>query len=290
MRVVFCRPSGEQAQEDGFDVEARALEELGVEPVWIEMEAVVDDRLDAALDGVPQGAGATLLRSWMLTEEEYERLYEALSERGYHLVNDPTAYAAAHYLPNYLEAIEDHTAPTRWIDGTDLDEAWAAARELGDPPFILKDHVKSAKEDWSVSMIPAGAGRPEFDRICRSFISHRGDRFERGLVFRKLLPLAPLPGGTADQPLFDEYRLFFFDGELVAASPYYDAEGTRTDFAEFSWIGDAIDSRFFTADLARLVDDSWVVLEVGDGGVSTMPALMDPREVYDAIVGRADDE
>lgn len=38
----------------------------------------VDDQLDEALEGIPEGGGRTLLRSWMLTEDEYERLADAL--------------------------------------------------------------------------------------------------------------------------------------------------------------------------------------------------------------------
>ncbi len=131
MRVLFCRPQSAQSQPDGFDLEAQALEELGVEPLWISMEDVVDDRLDAALDIFPSEGGPVLLRSWMLTEEEYERLEEALAERGAHLVTDSSAYAAAHYLPNYYESIAKWAAPTVWIEGVDLGEAWEAAQSLG---------------------------------------------------------------------------------------------------------------------------------------------------------------
>jgi len=44
-----------------------------------------------------------------------------------------------------------------------------------------------------------------------------------------------------------------------------------------------VDSPFFTVDVARTIEDDRVVLEVGDGGVSTLPPTMDPRTLYRAI-------
>lgn len=286
MRVLFCRPSTEQNQSDRFDFEADALEELGVEPLWMSADAVVHDQLDIELEALPEGLGQTLLRSWMFTEEEYERLYQALAERGCYLANDSAAYAAAHYLPSYYEAIEEWAAPTRWIDGMDVGEAWAMASELGPPPYLLKDHVKAAKENWACSYVPAGASRAEFEEVCRRFIDHRGDSFERGLVVRAALPLAPLAADSSGQPVYDEYRLFFWEGTILTAAPYDDVAGDETDFVQFEVLGERIASSFFTADVARLTTGKWAVIEVGDGGVSTLPPLVDPRAFYRTLFDR----
>ena len=289
MQVVFCRPSSPQRQRDRFEVEADALEALDLEPVWVSMEAVVDGDLDQALEHVPEGRGLTLLRSWMLREEAYEALYEALAERGTYLQTDPAAYAVTHYLPNALEYIESHTAPTRVMDGTDLDEAWALAQELGAGPRMLKDHVKSAKEAWPCGFVPADCDRAAFRDICAAFIGHRGEHFERGLVIRAMLPFAPLPSDDTVQPCFDEYRLFFCRGRLVAAAPYFESEGAQTDFSRFEWLGERVPSPFFTADVARCTSGRWIVVELGDGGVSTLPPGMDPRAFYEAVLEVTDD-
>ncbi|MGH1345924.1 MAG: hypothetical protein ACRBN8_30450 [Nannocystales bacterium] len=71
MHVVFCRPRCRQKQEDGFELEADVLDAMGVESLWTEMEAVEDGQLDSVLETASVGAGETLLRSWMLREEEY---------------------------------------------------------------------------------------------------------------------------------------------------------------------------------------------------------------------------
>ncbi len=284
MHVVFCRPRVSQDQEDGFAWEADVLDAMGVEPRWIEMELVTDGRLEDALDGLPEGAGATLLRSWMLREAEYAALFDALAERGYLLVNDSAAYARTHYLPNVFEAIEPWTTSTRWTDSEDPSDAWAVAQELGAGPFLLKDHVKSAKDDWSCGWVPAGSDRATFVRICSRFVAHRGDRFERGVVVRSLLPLVPLSTTHGEEPCFDEVRLFFWKGALVAAAPYFDVDRGDDPVPDFGFLADRIDSDFFTVDIARLAAGGWVVLDVGDGAVSTLPSLLDTRALYECIL------
>jgi hypothetical protein len=38
-------------------------------------------------------------------------------------------------------------------------------------------------------------------------------------------------------------------------------------------------------DVAMLEDGRWVVVEVNDGGVSGLPASIDPRELFAALLG-----
>ncbi len=266
------------------------MEELGVEPIWLAAEAVVDDRLEEELDRVPEGCGPALLRSWMLREDEYERLYDALAERGCYLVNGAAAYAEAHYLPNYYDAVAPWAAPTAWIDGCNLDEAWDAARSLGPPPYFLKDFVKSTKEDFASCYVPAGASRAEFDEVCERFLERRGDSFEGGLVVRRALALRPLGEDASGHPVHDEHRMFFWRGELLAAAPYYDVAADDADLSELAVLGGRIDSAFFTVDVARLVTGDWAVIEVGDGGVSTLPPRMDVRGFYRALFDEQEGE
>src|SRR5438105_1221227 len=80
-----------------------------------------------------------------------------------------------------------------------FEEAWEVAAELGPPPWIVKDHVKSAKEFWHrACFVPEGATHDQFVDICETLLEARGDRFERGFVVRKYLELATLRGWTAD--------------------------------------------------------------------------------------------
>lgn len=281
--ILFCRPVTPQAMEDRMDLEAEAAEELGIGYHSIVLEDVVDGAFERVLDALPRRGRRLLYRGWMLTEEEYAALHEALLDAGHSLVVSPDEYAAAHYLPNYHPEIESLAVPARWTFGTDLDEAWEAARSLGEGPWILKDHVKSVKERWSTCcFVPKGASREQFIEVCENLIEARGERFERGLVIRPYLPLRCV-ARTEERPLAYEFRLFFADGRLIASEVYDDVDVVTPDLSRFGSLGSRIDSPFFTVDVAMLESGEWTVVEVGDGGVSTLPPLMDPRDFYRAL-------
>jgi hypothetical protein len=222
----------------------------------------------------------------MLSEEEYTGLYEAMYERGEELVVDPESFAEATYVPSYAPLLGDHTAPTRWTEGEDIRDAWEVACELGPPPWVIKDHAKSAKEQWHrACFVPEGADQEDFTAICERLLELRGDRFERGFVVRKYLDLAVLPGWLPERRrVTDEHRLVFWEGRLVAHAPYYDVDSTLEDPAQFAFLGRALGSPFFTADVARLASGGYTVIEINDGGSSTLPERLDPRDLYRAIL------
>lgn len=53
----------------------------------------------------------------------------------------------------------------------------------------------------------------------------------------------------------------------------------------FERLARKLEARFFTLDVAMLEDGRWVVVEVNDGGVSGLPASIDPRELFAALLG-----
>lgn len=288
MHILFCRPHDTQDIDDRFELEVEACDELGLQHDTILMEDIVDDELERALEPLGDLSDEVLYRGWMLTADEYERLDAAVADHGGSLVVAPEHYEAAHYLPNWFAAVKERSPASCWTWGTDPVEAWTLARELGPPPYVIKDHVKSAKERWhEACFVPADATIAEFAEVCAALVDARGERFERGLVVRRYVPLAPAAGGAGER---DEHRLFFWRGRLVASAPYYDVDTEDPPLEPFAELGRAIASPFFSVDIARTVAGGWIVLEIGDGGVSTLPATMDPRALYrviDARGGRA---
>jgi hypothetical protein len=287
LTILFGRPYTPQYAEDRFELEVLAAEELGIESYAIPLDPVVNGEPDRALRRLPKPRGRRwLYRGWMLSEEEYAALHEAVQDRDEDLVVDPESFAEAMYVPNYAPLLGDHTAPTRWTEGEDVREAWEAALTLGPPPWVVKDHVKSAKELWHrACFVPEGATYEDFADVCERLLAARGDRFERGFVVRKYLELATLPGWLPEQRrVTDEHRLVFWEGRLVCHAPYYDADSTLEDPRQFAFLGRVIDSPFFTADVARLAAGGYTVIEVNDGGSSVLPEQMDPRDLYRAVL------
>jgi hypothetical protein len=285
--MLFGRPRSAQNAEDRFELEAIAAEELGLESFAIPLDDVVAGEPERALRRLPRPKGRCwLYRGWMLSEEEYTALHEAMDDRGERLWIDPESFAEATYAPNYLPLLGDSTAPARWTEGESVSEAWEVAQELGPPPWIVKDHVKSAKEAWHrACFVPQGASFEDFATVCDQQLELRGDRFERGFVIKRYLHLAELPGWTPERRrVTDEHRLVFWDGRLIAHAPYYDVESALENPTQFAHLGQALSSPFFTADVARLASGGYTVLEINDGGCSTLPEQMDPRDLYRALL------
>lgn len=287
--ILFGRPWSPQHAEDRFELDVLAAEELGIDSYAIPLEPVVHGDAERALRRLPKPRHRRwLYRGWMLNEEEYTGLHEAIQDRGEELVVDPESFVEATYVPSYAPLLGDRTAPTRWTEGEDIREAWEVALEMGPPPWIVKDHVKSAKELWHrACFVPAGASYDDFVDVCERLMDARGDRFERGFVIRKYLDLATLPGWTPEQRrVTDEHRLVFWEGRLVAHAPYLDVDATLEDPGQFAFLGRVIESPFFTADVARLASGGYTVIEVNDGGSSILPERMDPRDLYRAVAAR----
>jgi hypothetical protein len=174
--ILFGRPWGDQRAEDRFELDALAAEELGIEAYAIPLDPVVNGDPERALRRLPRADGRRwLYRGWMLDEDEYTSLHEAIADRGEEMVVDPESFALTTYVPNYHPLLGDRTAPARWTEGEDIREAWELAAELGPPPWIVKDHVKSAKELWHrACFVPEGATYEEFAEVCEQLLSARG--------------------------------------------------------------------------------------------------------------------
>lgn len=288
LAILFGRPYRSDFGEDRFELEALAAEELGIDAYALPLDPVVNGEPERAFRHLPKPRGRRwLYRGWLLSEEEYTGLRDALAERDEELVVDPESFAEALYAPNHLAALGAHTAPARWTEGEDIREAYEAALELGPPPWIVKDHVKSAKESWHrACFVPAGADFDDFAAICERLVAIRSDRFERGFVVKRFLELAYLGAwGPEQRRLPDEHRLFFWEGRLAAHAPYYDVDSVLENPRQFDFLGDLIDSPFFSADVARLAGGGYTVIEINDGGCSILPEQLDPRDLYRAIVG-----
>lgn len=291
--VLFCRPMYRHSGvDDPFTRDADIVEWMELDVHCAAAELIVEEEAERALEHLPEGRGRSLLyRGVILSAEQYEGLYEAAMDRGYTLVTDPAQYERALYLPEYYPVYADVSPRTRWTYSDSLDEAWEAALELGPPPWLIKDHIKSAKEHWlEACYVPEGAGREDFDRIASRLLELHADRFARGFVIREFLQLAATGARTAARRIPDEHRLFFWQGQLVAHAPYLDYGEPLTDTAPFEALGRRVDSPFFTVDIAFLQAGGWIVVELNDGGISGLPEQLDERELYGAIFGMPRDD
>jgi hypothetical protein len=289
VQLLFCwNPEMRKLPEPSFEPELDAARECGFRCLLFGLDDFLAGDLERAFSGLPPGEGEALLyRGWLCTVGERRRLDVALQDRGYSLFTSPEAYAEAVYLPSYYTKISDHSPPTAWTEGRDLDKAWRAARSLGEGPWIVTDYIKSAKQRWqSACFIPHRADRATFEEICQELLRYRGEHFAGGFVFKQYVPLAQLGEGAFGAPLCEEYRLFFFRHELLAAAPYDRLGGTERDFARYAEVARRFHSELLTIDVARTATGGWLILDVGDGGVSALPPRLTARDFYRALRAR----
>ena len=218
-----------------------------------------------------------------MNESLYEALHSGLLEMGYSPQVSPDAYSEAHYLPLAFKSLSPLTADSRWMDGRHEESAWRLFRDLGSDA-IIKDWVKSAKHRWrDACFIPAGTTRERFGEIFQNFLATRGALFEKGIVFRRFHHLAQICEDMKGQPVHEEYRMFFFRGELLAVTPAQGDEGPMAQIDKWTSIARKFASPFVTIDVAREVSGGWLIIESGDAGVSGLPVSIDPEHFFKSL-------
>ena len=284
--VLFGRGTGHDLANDGFEREAHVLDGLGIPWEVVELEAVLHDGAEDAVRHLSRRPHGWLYRGWMLRLEDYEELYEAVLGRGQYLVVNPSAYAAAAYVPEWVEVLGSATPQTIWTEDVDPDEAWELAmEELGPPPWLIKDWLKSARQLWNhACFVAEGTSQDRFAEMVQALVDFHEDRLTGGIVVRQFVDLVRLPYVAQGHPVFDEHRIVFWKGRPIGHAPYHDVEVEPLDRVPFAEIGQWVDSPFFTADVGRLKRGGFTVIELNDGGCSTLPGQLDPWLMYEAML------
>jgi hypothetical protein len=289
--IFFSDPLNPRQPDDAYGEEADAAAEAGAGYGLVSYETLVyEGDAHRAVRHVEEQSQEQLgvLRGWMLTPDQYGRLYDALVDRGVRLINDPAAYRHCHYLPESYGVIRDKTPRSVWLetDGMpDMDRIMALLQPFGDRPLVLKDYVKSRKHEWAEAcFISSAADRAAVERTIRRFLELQGDDLAGGLVFREYVDLEPI--GThsrSGMPLTREYRTFWLDSRPLLLSEYWEEgnyTGDRPPIGEFEPIARTVRSRFFTMDLAKQTVGGWLIVELGDGQVAALPDRADVPSFY----------
>lgn len=291
--IVFCcEPGRYRIIDEAYLRELAAVENAKLPLSLISYEQLVDgDDPWLAVSHVEWSDSPRLgvYRGWMLDGEHYAALYEALKRRNLFLVNSPEQYRHCHYLPENYGLIAGRTARTIWLPADAGHETVMDAIKVFDgKPLVLKDHVKSLKHFWNEAcFIPSSSDSDAVRRVVDRFRALQ-DPIQGGLVFREHLDLVSVGTHSASgMPLTLEFRVVVLFGEPIMSFPYWDEGDYYVDeqppLAEFADLFHSIRSRFFTVDLARKRDGSWVIIELGDAQVAGLPDNADPAKLYRAL-------
>jgi len=297
--LFFCNDPFDTKQPDpDFNAEFVAARNHGFTTHLFSFEDLVKEK-DAVIATRRIKASAELqpviYRGWMLKPADYTQLYNALLLKNYKLINTPVEYTSCHYLPAAYAFIEKHTPKTIWLplqDGrVDFDTLFIAASTLGGGAVIIKDYVKSQKHYWDTAcFIPDVTDKEKVTAVVNRFVELQGDDINEGIVMRKFVELANLDvHSKSGMPLKEEYRLFFINHTLVACYDYWE-EGEyihkyQPPLELFTEVAANIPSNFFSLDIARTVQNSWIIIETGDGQVAGLPAPADVEAFYSRMAG-----
>lgn len=281
MKILFpSHPLHRRQADPEYAAECRAAQRAGFTCEFYDVDRLREGNAPEALKycaPATHAGEAILHRGWMLRCWAYGSLHGELVGLGYRPIVSPVQYAEAHFLPNAYPLLAGHTPESRWMSGNDVRAAWTVYEELAAGDVIVKDFVKSAKHRWKdACFIPAQTPYARFKDILLTYLYVRGDEFEKGFVFRRAHPLACNGAHACGRPKHDEVRLFFWDGELLAATK----EEPLSELATWTVLARRFSNRFITMDVARQTDGRWIVIETGDGGVSALPEGMGAEVLY----------
>lgn len=291
MIVLYCDSVVDnKAVEPDYHHEQSSARSAGFETLLMSFEELTSGNITKALRLIPEfdELQKGLYRGWMLTPNDYLQLYEGLLQKNVELINSPVEYAHCHYLPNSYDRIQGTTPTSNWTKpGFPISDEHIIelASEFENRPIIVKDYVKSEKHNWEdACYIPDASDEQKVLAVTKKFMELRGEHLNEGLVFRQFEELEFLADHSkSGMPLTKEFRILFAHQKIVAVFDYWD-EGnygeTKPNLDYFTEIGQAIESNFFTMDVAQKKNGEWIIMELGDGQVAGLPDNADPEKFY----------
>jgi len=271
MTAAFLFPADPlrpRAVDAHFAAQAAVVRAAGGQVALIDHDALLQGKTDAAVRRVPADLGPAWYRGWMIPADRYADLATA----GVDLLTTPADYRRAHELPGWYADFAAVTPATVWTSDLDTDLAGLVA-PLGGGPAIVKDFVKSRKEEWTEACyVPDLADTARLTRVVRTFVERQADSLAGGIVVRKYEEWEP-----------GEARVWWLDGVPILVGPHPDTPDLKPR-PDLSGVPSGALPRFATTDLARRTDGAWRVVEVGDGQVSDLPATVDPMALIPALM------
>ena len=283
-KILFpCNPSNPKEVDYEFKSEYSIANTLGIESFFYDHDLLAaEDKIK--LYGLKDEVSIVILRGWMLTPSQYEKLFNSLAKKNYHLYTNPVAYIQLHYLKNSYKYIESYTAKTLFSDKFDK-ETLGEMFDQFENGIVLKDYVKSEKHIPGLFIIPKETTHEQLEDVVKRFIEARGKLFNEGVAFRDFIDLKKYDGEV------NEWRTFIFKDKIVALEQNSNINTNTNNLSSPSreWVlyvsrRLSLLSTFYTIDLAEKADGSWMVVETGDGQVSGLAPHQSPLGLYNAFL------
>ncbi len=272
-----CSPlNGTKKVDEDFEREYEAALKAGFDIALFDHDALVS-RGEISLGPIPEKS-IVILRGWMLSMAQYEKLHAHLLGMHITMMTTPSDYELKHYWPKAYQAysvLREMSPRCLWTE----DKVFSpqhVKQFFNGASVVVKDHVKSAKGAEGAMFIKNSRKKEEVWSVVDKMLKERGPLFERGIVFKEKIDIRK---DNNDQNI--EMRLFFLRGRLLHAS------GNGCDYSRFMMpsdistkLGSELGEGFYVVDLALDTNGTWRVLECGDGQVSGLTDRTDVGEFY----------
>ena len=227
------------------------------------------------IDKNPNELVQAVYRGWMMQPDLYRLFYENLLKNNIQLITSPKQYELFHIFPNIYSAFENDTAKMLiYPDGNvKLDEVKRTFKR-----FMVKDYVKSVKGTEFPKYFDNDVEQEEFEKQMKVFFKYRSGLFTGGICIKEYLDLKRYNGKT------NEYRVFYINGE-IASIIRNSGQGIYTPLPSDEFIRKYknLCSPFYTIDYAELSDETWKIIEAGDGQVSGLSDSQDNNAFFRAL-------
>lgn len=222
---------------------------------------------------------------WMMDSSTYNTLNEVTKYAGYKLINEPEQYDACHYTNGWLDpvfytdaefSLVPYTFETVLIPGIDnideMVEETYTFQQKTKAATVVKDYVKSLKHNKDLFIIP------QFQKVTKLlefFLNFKKEKdenndFQKGIVLRKFEKLVSVEGKDY------EFRYFILNGKPFYSFPRFnpalisEKPGDKLVSIVADKVFKATGNKLFCLDFALKANGQWVLVEVGDGQVSSL--------------------
>lgn len=263
--------------DDNFKLEYNACKTLNLNITLFDHDQFVSDNKLILSNEIKNSK--ILLRSWMLKPKEYYILNDKLNNK---LLTNYFQYKYAHYFPEIFQDIKKYTTPINcWFPLEDLndDVLVDVIQKHINTDIIIKDYVKSEK-GTDLFIIKKDDIKTNLKNIVNKFVEQRQPLFNEGIVLKEFVNLKKYNGIT------NEWRAFFYKKELISLTLNSEQKinSTKPNMGFVKKVGSKINKNdFYTIDFAELENESWKVLEAGDGQVSGLSPYQNELDFYSKL-------